>query len=230
MRKFVFLSLLLLFINCVSAQNKFAVVKNPKNDTGLHSNRVTKIQIGIGGIISSLNFFKNAQVKTYYPGLTARLYYQPLKFLRFLVDYTQIQPVTITPTWLNVHNTYLDIDMNLLFNFADTKFFGYFILGASSQRWNGFYTGINDFNPQNKKIVPNTNYKTTYYGGNIGLGAEYQILRRLDIYIEMRFRVTDTDVGFGLSDVCYGGGIKYAIIDRYPGKIYKNPKKHLHWF
>ena len=79
--------------------------------------------------------------------------------------------------------------------------------------WFTQYTGINDFNTRNAKIVPNTNYKTIYYGGNIGLGAEYQIFHRLDIYIEMRFRVTDTDVGFGLSDVCYGGGIKYAIID-----------------
>jgi len=199
-----------------------------KKDSSSSSNKITRIQIGAGGIYSSLNFFKNAQVRTYYTGVTGRLYYQPLRYFRILVDYTQIEPVSLRPTWLNVHNTYLDIDANFLFNFSDTKFSGYFILGASSQRWNGFYTGINDYNNRGSK-VPYTNYKTTYYGGNIGLGVEYQITKRLDIYAEMRFRVTDTDVGFGLSDVCYGGGLKYAIIDRYPGKIYKKPSKHFKW-
>src|ERR1700749_4687214 len=66
-----------------------------KKDSSSSSNKITRIQIGAGGIYSSLNFFKNAQVRTYYTGVTGRLYYQPLRYFRILVDYTQIEPVSI---------------------------------------------------------------------------------------------------------------------------------------
>ena len=227
MRKLILLFTLLLLVSGLSAQKKYKGFNQP--DTIINPNKMTKIQIGVGGVFSGLNFFKNNLSKRSYPGASARIYYQPRKYFRLLVDYTQIQPVSLSPTWLNVHSAYIDIDANVVFNFTDSKFFGFFILGASSQYWRGFYTGLNDYNNRGVRL-PNTYYKSTFYGGNMGFGAEYRILSRLDIYVEIRFHVMNTDIGLGLSDASYGGGLKYTIIDKYPGKVYKRPSKHFHWF
>lgn len=180
---------------------------------------------------TSLNFFKNAQTFTYYPAISFRLYYQPNNYIRLVADYTKVQEANLIPTWLNVKTNYLDLDAHFLMHFINSSGVAYFILGASSQSWKSYYTGIDDFNSlADAKIKPNTNYKTTYYGANVGIGFEFKILPRFDAYVEVRYRIANTDVGFGLSDVCYGGGVKYTLIDFNPKVPHKKPSKHFKWF
>ena len=200
-----------------------------KKDSVSNSNKTRVIQVGAGGLLTSLNFFKNAQQFTYYPAYSARIYYQPSQYIRFVIDYSKVKQANIIPTWLNVQNTFIDIDAHILMHFNDKISSAYFILGASSQYWKSFYTGVDDYNNIGTR-KPNTNYKTIYYGANIGIGFEFSILPRLDIYGEIRYRITNTDVGFGLSDVCYGIGLKYTLLDVHPGHTYRRPGKHFHWF
>ncbi len=202
-----------------------------KKDTIINTNRTNIIQIGAGGLLTSLNFFKNAQTFTYYPAISFRMYYQPNNYIRFVADYTKVQEASIAPTWLNVRNTYFDIDANFLMHFIGSAGIAYFILGASSQSWKSYYTGVDDYNSTaDAKIQPNTNYKATYFGANIGVGFEFKILPRFDMYGEVRYRVSYTDVGFGLSDVCYGVGVKYTLLDFNPKVPHKKPSKHFKWF
>lgn len=208
-----------------------------KVDTSYSNNtdKVNVIEIGAGGLLTSLNFFKNAQKFTYYPAVSVRAYYQPKGYIRFMVDYSSlVQPANIIPTWLNVKSTYVDMDAHLLMHFYNSgnsnKSIVYFIMGVSAQSWKGYYTGIDDYNSSVLKIEANTNYKTVYFGGNVGFGFEYKFATRLGLYGEIRFRITDTDVGFGLSDVCYGVGLKCALIDFHPKAVYRKPGKHFKWF
>ena len=182
-------------------------------------------------MITSINFFKNGQEHTYYPAASCRLYYQPNNFIRFVLDYTKVQTATIGATWLNVKSTYLDLDAHILMHFTDgNKGLIYVILGASTQSWKGYYTGFDDYNSAaDAKIKPKTNEKALYFGGSVGTGFEYRIIPRIDAYGEVRFRITNTDVGFGLSDVCYGIGIKYTLLKTHP-KTHKNAGKHFKWF
>jgi hypothetical protein len=210
-----------------AAARKDSIIKAKRDK----QNRQKAIDIGAGGLITSLNFFKNAQTFTYYPASSFRLYAQPNSFIQFLVDYSHVQQVNILPTWLNVQNTYIDLDAHFMLHPANAdRTTVYFILGASSQIWKGFYTGIDNYNYYALHVLPNTSYKTVYYGGSIGIGFEFKIINRLNLYGEVRYRITQTDVGFGLSDVCYGAGVKYTLFDFHPKPIYNKPSKHFHWF
>ena len=215
-------------------QSKPSVYTNADTGKTKKLEKINVIHIGAGGLLTSLNFFKNTQQFTYFPEVSARIYYQPAGFLRLMVDYaTLIKQVNIIPTWLNVKSTYIDVDAHILMrlrNIENQNKLFYFIVGASAQSWKGYYTGIDDFNNSALKIQPNTNYKMLYFGGSIGFGFEYNFAPRLGMYGEIRFRVTNTDVGFGLTDVCYGLGIKCRLIDFYPKAIYKRPGKHFKWF
>ena len=187
------------------------------------------IQIGAGGLYTSLNFFKNAQNFTYYPAYSARLYFQPNDILQFVVDYSKVQEVTIVPTWLNVHNTYLDLDAHLLMHPNHGNAIVYFVFGFSTQLWKGVYTGVDDYNYYVLHVKHNTDYKTIYYGVSLGMGFEYPFLKRYAAYGEVRYRMTKTDVGFGLSDVCYGAGLKFTLFDFHPKPVHSKPGKHFKW-
>ena len=189
------------------------------------------IEVGAGGILTSLNFFKNAQNFTYYPAASFRLYVQPNSFLQLVVDYSKVQQVNIIPTWYNVQNTYFDLDAHFLLHPAHAdRTTVYFVLGFTSQFWRGVYTGIDDFNHYILTVKKNTDYKAIYYGGTIGIGFEFKVVNRINLYGEVRYKLTQTDVGFGLSDVCYGVGVKYTLLDFHPKPIYNKPSKHFHWF
>jgi hypothetical protein len=202
---------------------------NFKKDTVDNGAKPTRIQVGGGGLFTSLNFFKNAQAFTYYPAYSARLYFQPTSYLQFVLDYSKVQEVNIIPTWLNVHNTYLDIDAHFLMHPYEGKTTVYLVLGFSSQFWKGVYTGIDDYNYYVLHVQHNTNYKTVYYGASLGIGFEFNLIKRLDLYGEVRYRMTKTDVGFGLSDVCYGIGLKYTLFDFHPKPVHNKPGKHFKW-
>jgi hypothetical protein len=201
-------------------------------DTATNTNRTNIVQIGAGGLLTSSNFFRNDQQSTLRPAFSARLYYQPNGFFRLLFDYSIVEKENIIPTWTNVRNSFYDIDAHFLMHFNNiNRGLIYFILGATSQSWKGYYTGIDDINyAKDEKIQPNTNYKAIYYGANIGIGLEFKIFSHLDAYGEVRFRVMDTDVAFGLSDVCFGVGLKYTLIDFNPKVPHKKPSKHFKWF
>jgi len=206
---------------------------NPVNKEEVDKNFVPSkaIEVGAGGILTSLNFFKNAQNFTYYPASSFRLYLQPNTFVQFVFDYSKVEQVNIVPTWYNVRNTYLDLDAHFLLRPANAqRTLVYFVLGVTSQFWHGVYTGIDDYNHYILTVKKNTDYKAIYYGGTIGVGFEFKVADRINLYGEVRYKLTQTDVGFGLSDVCYGVGVKYTLIDFRPKPIYNKPSKHFHWF
>lgn len=222
MRKLFFI-LILVVSSELFAQD---AVFNSKRDTLYAKSKL--IEIGAGGFYSSLNYFKNAGQSTFFPGYSARVLFQPNNYIRFCADLSQVTNVNIEPTWLNVSNRFIDVDMHFLMRFFDRISSAYFILGFSTQQWKGFYTGIDDYNAPVLKIQKNTEYSKTYYGGNIGMGVEFKILPRLDIYSELRWRLTQTDVGFGLSDVCWGAGIKFTVLKLNP--FYRKLGDRYHWF
>lgn len=194
------------------------------------------LSVGAGYIKTSLNFFKNAQEETYSNGYGFRIAFQPAEVFRIAACYSKVESVTIDPTWINVNNSFFDLDAHFMMHFADKRNIAYFILGASGQYWDGFYTGIHDLNRYKLNAKPFTQYHALYFGGKIGMGAEIKLFGPISGYGEFIFRITKTDVGTGLSDVVYGLGIKVNVANLSRGHRQKRHRSILsfkdryHWF
>jgi hypothetical protein len=207
MKKVYFIAIfIVLFLQSSFA---FEKPKPAKKDTSHHNHFI--LSVGGGFIYTSLNFFKNYQEETYYTGRGFRVMAQFNNRFRICVSRDQVNSIDILPVWLHVKNIYYDIDAHFISNFRTSNNTAYFILGTSTQYWSGFYTGINDVNRWKLNIPLNSNYKTMYYGLTVGVGLEIRLYKPLSMYGEFRFRVSKTDLGAGINDVLYGGGLKLNI-------------------
>jgi hypothetical protein len=225
----------IILLTFLFAQNIFAInFTDPAKKDTTKTDRMT-FSVGGGYIYTSLNFFKNYQEETYYGGNGFRVLARFSDRFRLCASRDQVQSINIEPSWLNVKNVYYDLDMHFISHFQHTKNIAYFILGASAQYWNGFYTGIHDLNAWRVKIPINTYYHTLYFGVTAGAGVEIKLYGPISLYGELRWRASKTDLGTGLSDVLYGAGLKLDIPSPKPKKnghhhsILKFRDKY-HWF
>ncbi len=231
MRRAILIAFILSGLSATSfAFNSYYIAKK---DTA----RKTRIlSVGGGYVKTSLNFFKNYQEDTYVDGFSGRLMFQTSETFRLALCFSQAQSVNINPTWINVNNSFIDLDAHFMMHFADQRNIAYFIIGASGQYWNGYYTGLHDLNAWKLHATPNSNYKALYFGAKMGMGVEIKIFGPISGYGEFIFRFTKTDVGTGLSDVVYGLGIKLNIANF--GHSASSKKHHsilrfrdkYHWF
>lgn len=204
-----------------------------KKDT---SQKVRILSVGGGFIKTSLNFFKNYQEETYSNGYGLRVMFQTSETFRMAACFSKVESVNISPTWVNVNNSFFDFDTHFMMHFADKRNIAYFIMGLSAQYWNGYYTGIHDLNNWKMHATPNSMYHALYFGGKMGMGAEIKIVGPISGYGEFIFRFTKTDVGTGLSDVVYGLGLKVNIANLGHSKSSKHHHSILkfrdkyHWF
>jgi len=204
-------------------------------DTSLRKTRI--LSVGGGFIKTSLNFFKNAQENTYSNGWGARMMLQTSETFRFAACFSKVESVNINPTWVNVKNSFFDLDAHFMMHFADKRSIAYFLMGLSGQYWNGYYTGLHDLNNWKLHATANTMYQALYFGGRMGIGAEIKIFGPLNGYGEFIFRFSKTDVGSGLSDVVYGLGLKMNVANlsrhhrnnKHRHSILKFRDKY-HWF
>lgn len=191
--------------------------------------------VGGGFVKTSLNFFKNYQEETYSNGYSFRAMYKVSETFRLSGCFSKVRSVNIVPTWINVNNSFYDLDGHFLMHFMDRRSIGYFVMGVSAQRWHGYYTGLHDLNHWKLNLEANTDYSALYFGAKIGMGAEIKVIGPVSGYGEFLFRVSKTDVGFGLSDVVYAMGLKVDVINlarKKPGRsrsLLKFRDKY-HWF
>jgi hypothetical protein len=216
----------------------FLFVLSAQAATGMPKDTTRKehyFSVGGGFIKTSLNFFKNYQEETYSNGYGLRALYQFSETFRLAACFSKVQSVNIVPTWVNVNNSFYDLDAHFLMRFMDRRSIGYFVIGLSAQHWYGYYTGLHDINSWKLNTAPNTNYEALYFGGKLGMGAEIRIAGPLSGYGEFLFRITRTDVGFGLSDVVYGLGLKVNVFNTWHDKTKRRRSllrftDKYHWF
>lgn len=209
-----------------------AHTNSPAKKDSIQKTRI--LSVGAGFIKTSLNYYKNAQENTYFTGHGFRLMFQPNETFRVAANFSTVNSVNIQPTWLNVRNNFYDLDAHFMMHFMDKRNIAYFIMGASAQYWNGFYTGLVDYNQFKLNAPANKVYESWYYGAKIGMGVEIKVYGPISGYGEFIFRVSNTDVGAGISDVVYGLGLKMNLAN-----LAKDPKRRhsilsfgdkYHWF
>ena len=224
--------LIAVFLFCFSVQ----AADKPDGGALKDSTRKTRFfSVGAGFVKTSLNFFKNYQEETYTNGYSLRAMYQLSETFRLAGCFSKVRSVNIVPTWINVNNSFYDLDAHFLMHFMDRRSIGYFVIGVSAQHWHGYYTGLHDLNHWKLKLEANTDYRALYFGTKLGMGAEIKVFGPLSGYGEFLFRVSKTDVGFGLSDVVYALGLKVNVAN-FAGKKSRGRRSLLrfrdkyHWF
>jgi hypothetical protein len=248
MPKHILVALFFLIIKCSFAHANNALIALNKSSNGYKQETINRtpvkknkdstdkdeakklLQLGACGMLSSLSFLNSPQDFAYYPEFSLRAYYQTNRYVQLVFEYSHIAQVNIAPTWLNVQNTYLDLDAHFLLR-SDKKnqrAAFYAIIGGMAQLLHGIYTGADNDNKFAPHAQQNNYYKTMYYGGSIGVGGECRIIRRLYLFGEVRWRYIKSEAGLILSDKCYNVGIKYTLHNFKP--IYSRPGKHFKWF
>lgn len=166
---------------------------------------------GLGAEFSSVNVFRNYRQNPYHAGFNGRAYYQYAENLRLMGEYTFIPKFNVEPTWLDVTNTVVGVNLSVLAHIKNESAMFYTISGLCYQRWKGFYTGINDYNQGTKNsLEPNNVYATQYMGLNLGAGFEKSFSYD-QFFGEFRYRFSKTDSGFGISDAAFTAGIKVKL-------------------
>lgn len=188
----------------------------------------TVFYIGAGGLYSSVNVFRNQKDYTYHPGVTTRLYCETPYRLNGDMEYSFMPFFDLPPTWYNLRCSSFDINLHFQAVIVGEHSQFYTVTGISVQQWKGLYTGQNDFSLLRNKLPPNTIYKAKYFGANIGCGGEWD-LGDVYLFLEFKYRLSNTDAGFGLSDAIYSAGLKVRTLE-INRRLFRKPGQKYHWF
>jgi hypothetical protein len=193
---------------CANAQITTPIKPNPTTQTKtLHTNA---FYLGGGCVLSSVNIFRNYRQNPYRLGYNFRAYNEFSSNMRMMAEYTYMPKFSLEPTWLDVKNDVIDINLNLLAQIKDYKAIFYTITGLYAQRWKSFYTGINDFSNSKKTYLTNSIVINRYIGLDLGLGFE-RAFPGFQFFGEFRYRFSNTDSGFGITDAAYSAGLKTKL-------------------
>jgi hypothetical protein len=185
--------------------------------------------VGGGGLLSSVDFYRNYRQNPHHLGANIRAYWEFSDNMRIMCEYSHTPKFNLEPTWYDVTSNVFDANLNFLFRIQDQETSFYTITGLSMMRWKGFYTGQGDFNPGSRNIyTPNKEYINHYVGFNAGVGFEHDF-NPAQFFGEFRYRLTETEAGFGISDVIVNLGFKMHV---YPllHKKFRDPGKKYNWF
>ncbi len=200
---------LLLFtgINLI-AQNQL----NPKMEKAISKNTTRGFYICGGASYSSVNIHRNYSQNPYKFGWNARVCWELAGSMRITGEYTSMPLFQVTPTWLNVKNRVVELNVNYLARIKDQKALFYTISGIYYQSWNGFYTGQEDFTLAKNVFTPQQQYTNKYLGVNLGLGIE-RAFRYVQVFAEFKYRFSETDADkvFGITDALYNAGVKIKL-------------------
>lgn len=228
MRKIVFILFLLITCGYTTTALAFTPKTNPKDTT----RKIRVFSISGGLFKTSLNFFKNIDQDPYSAGYSLRALLQTSETFRLSGTFCKVASVNIDPTWVNVRNSFFDLDANFMMHFADARNLAYFIAGASGQYWNGYYTGLRDLNTVKPNAAPNMRNQGLHISARTGMGAEIKIYGPISGYGEFIFRFSGTDRNKGLIDLSYNTGIKVNVANlarrRHHSILHFRDKYH--WF
>jgi hypothetical protein len=174
---------------------------------------VKGLYAGLGAELTSVNIFRNYRQNPYQLGVNFRAYYHYKRWSRVMAEYTYVPKFDLDPTWNGVTNVVAAVNVSILAHIQDEAAMFYTITGLCFQRWKGHYTGLHDYNPGTKdKFEADRDYITKTPGLNLGVGFE-RAFTYDQIFGEFRYRFSQTESGFGITDAAFSAGIKFRVTD-----------------
>lgn len=185
--------------------------------------KLTDLGIGIGVTRSVIFLSRNIKEFNDATGFCATLVYGGHKLLRVSAAYSQYSSINIEPTWLNIKARCYEANLQILARFRNNASLIYPITGISVNEFNGFFTGVEDFQNLREKYAINSQVRSYWIGANFGLGYEHKF-NPITIFLAYKMRVGTQDANqkVNIMDVCYHGGIRYDIKVLTPKYLFRN--------
>lgn len=185
--------------------------------------RLTDLGIGVGITRSVIFLSRNIKEFNDATGFCANLVYGGNKLMRLSATYSQYSSINIEPTWLNIKARCYEVNVQFMARFKNNHSLIYPIAGISLNEFNGFFTGIEDFQNLREKYSINTQVRSYWVGANFGIGYEHRF-NPITLFLAYKMRVGAQDASerINIMDVCYHGGIRYDIKVLTPRYLFRN--------
>lgn len=203
----------------------------------MKSEPVNRFAVGFGANLSSVNILRNYKENPYRIGVNVRANYEISQGLRITAEYIKTKKFGLEPTWYDIKNSVISVALNAKAHIKNQEVIIYTISGLCWQRWQGFYTGQQDFSSARFFYDPNTSVLNRNIGLDLGLGFE-RPFPGFFLYGDFRYRFANVDKNFGITDVAYNLGIKFPVFKEDLQKKKKKNRMHkkgkagdkYHWF
>ncbi len=180
--------------------------------------------LGFGAGMTRSVIFLSRNVKEFNDasGLNVCMVYGGNRIARVGFDYHQYKPISIEPTWTDIHAKTMEANVQFLARFRDDKALIYPLVGISYNSFKGYFTGKEDFQNLKDKYAANSQVQSYWIGINFGMGYEHKI-GPVKAYFAYKMRVGAQDVTSKLNimDVCYSFGLRYDIKALTPKYVVK---------
>ena len=171
----------------------------------------TNLSIGIGITNSAVFLQRNTLDDGNVKGLTGCATYDLSKIFRVSLDYTRYNELNIAPTWYNIHASTVEMNLYVLWHSKENLCF-YPLTGLSLNRFEGYFTGLDDYQHLSDKYRKDRDITTLWLGVNAGLGFEYMI-KPIIIFgsYKMRIGYSNGSSQLNIVDVCFSFGVRYNL-------------------
>lgn len=180
----------------------------------------TTTNLGFGAGLSRSVLYLNRNVKEDNDarGYSFSMIYGGSRILRTSIEYTHYRAINIEPTWFNIKANTIEVNIHIIARFRKTNAFFYPLFGLSYNRFQGYFTGKNDFLNLTEKHPINQTINTNWTGLNVGTGYEHYF-KPISVFIDYKMRVGFSEkTQLNIMDVCFTFGMRYNL--RVPS-IYK---------
>ncbi|MCC6690277.1 MAG: hypothetical protein IT235_01970 [Bacteroidia bacterium] len=118
----------------------------------------------------------------------------------------------INPTWLNVHSSNYEINLNYIGEIEDSRIYLYALSGINFQCWRAVFTGIDDVYSMRNYVNPGQHYSYNWCTLNAGFGIEKN-WGHFGLFGELKLRINKQGLYPSISviDIVYNLGIKYEF-------------------
>lgn len=189
----------------------FVFALHVKSQSGLHGPFV----LGYGRVNSVVYMSRNVDVENAVTGNAYSILYTFTDIFRGELLFQHFKSFDMLPTWKHVKAHALEINVMFMARTASGSVLFYPLAGLSWNRFNSFYTGIQDYTQMRKYSKPLTTYNSNWMGFNTGVGVSYCVGPcELSLQYKMRIGQTSQMNDFNIQDVQFSIFAFYNIPKR----------------
>jgi hypothetical protein len=208
----------------------FVFLLHAKSQSSLHG----PFTLGYGRVNGVVYMSRNVDIENSVTGNAYTMLYTFTDIFRGELLFQQFKSFDMLPSWKQVKAHALEINIMCMARTASGSVLFYPLAGLSWNRFNAFYTGIQDYTQMRKYSKPLTTYNSNWPGFNTGVGVSYCIGScELSLQYKMRLGQTSHMNDFNIQDVQFSIFAFYNIpklIKSSPPNKEKSPKTKHQWF